>query len=138
MSNLLVLPALLLTLSGAAVCGTFEEYALEEEDRDARTFFTSGGTYYLTLNTTYVIVAGVILTALTLGALAVWTFISYLTRPSNSYHTSYPSTSYGYDSYYDGYHYKRRRRIHRSDDYGIRKGSLPKGPFLTSTLRGKL
>jgi len=98
--------------------------------RDGRTFFTSAGTYYLTLNTTYVIIAGVILTALALGALALSAFFAYLTKPkTESYSSSYYyPPSYGYDSYQDHY-YKRKRRIHRSADDGMIR-TRGRGPML--------
>ena len=112
--------------------GTFEDYAFDDEDREARTFFTSGGTYYLTLNTTYLVYAGLLLAGLTLGALALGTFIAFLTKPmTTSYSTSYPyrhhpSYGYSYEPYHDSYEtydddylYKRRRRVHRSIDAGM-------------------
>lgn len=114
----LALLVLLLLLNREAKAGTFEDYALDDDEpREERTFFTSGGTYYLTLNTTFVIITGLILTGLTLGALALSAFIGLIGKPNiKSYSASYNYPSaYSHDSYYDSHYYKRKRRIQRSE-----------------------
>ena len=105
---------------GVVNAGLFEENSLEEQE--AKTFFTSGGTYYLTLNTTYVIIAGLILGALAFAALFLKTFLATLTRPSTSSYSSYPS------SYYHKQHYKRRR-YQRSEDSGMKVDLLFSSTF---------
>lgn len=64
---------LLLLLIGAA-CVTAElDLAddIEEEDGDARTVFTSGGNYYIALNTTYLLYYAIIAGSLLLAGLAL-------------------------------------------------------------------
>ena len=152
MSSVKYLSVALVTWVNMVRAGSFEDYALDDDDREARTFFTSGGTYYLTLNTTYLVYAGLILAGLTLGTLALATFIAFLTKPkTTSYSTSYPyrhhpSYNYGYEPYHDsyetyddGYHYKRRRRVQRSIDTGmkleLRDKALLFYPYLTILLK---
>jgi hypothetical protein len=105
---------------GVAHAGLFEE---NELDGQARTFFSALGSYYLTLNTTYVIIAGLILGALTFGALFLKTFLASLTRPSTPSYSSYPS------SYYHKQHYKRRR-YQRSEDSGTKQDFTDLKPCL--------
>jgi len=79
---------------------------------EARTIFTYNGNYLLTLNTTFLLIAGLLLGALTLAGLFLKTFLFSLTTPSSSSYGT-PSTGYGQNTYKQ--HYKRRR-YQRSDD----------------------
>ena len=107
-----ILFGLALLFIGDAQADNFESTAVEDYLNEAKTIFSSGGTYFVTLNTTYVIIAGVILGALALGALFLSTLLSGLTRPSNSYSVSAP----GYQHNYYKRHGNKKRRYQRSDD----------------------
>ncbi len=112
-----LLVALVLLCGGGSFCSAtaFEEFdAVAERDfyDEARTIFTYNGNYLLTLNTTFLIIAGVILGAITLAGLFLKTFLASLTTPSSS---SYGPSSSGYGQNTYKQHYKRRR-YQRSDD----------------------
>ena len=66
----------------------------EEAQKEARTVFTSGGTYYLALNTTYLIYYGIIIG---LGLLAAFALASVGTTSSAS--SGYGSGQYSRNSY---------------------------------------
>ena len=64
----------------------------EEAQKEARTVFTSGGTYYLALNTTYLIYYGIIIG---LGLLAAFALASVGTSSASSgYGNQYSRNSY--------------------------------------------
>ena len=65
----------------------------EEAQKEARTVFTSGGTYYLALNTTYLIYYGIIIG---LGLLAAFALASVGTSSASS---GYGSGQYSRNSY---------------------------------------
>ena len=102
---------------GHAKADDFESSAVEDYLNEAKTIFSSGGTYFVTLNTTYVILAGVILGALALGALFLSSLLAGLTRPSNSYSVSAP----GYNHNYYKRQSNKKRRYQRSDDGTFKK-----------------
>ena len=58
----------LLLFVGAATASAVEELDIEEEG-EGRTVFTSGGNYYIALNTTYLLYYGIIAGSLLLGGL---------------------------------------------------------------------
>ena len=61
---------LLLLLAGAATADiSLEDVDVETEEGEGRTVFTSGGTYYIALNTTYLLYYGIIAGSLLLGGL---------------------------------------------------------------------
>ena len=65
----------------------------EEAQKEARTIFTSGGTYYLALNTTYLIYYGIIIG---LGLLAAFALASVGTSSASS---GYGSGQYSRNTY---------------------------------------
>ena len=82
----------------------------EYEDGEERTIFTSGGTYYIALNTTYLLLWSALLGALLLGALL-------LSSGTGA------STTGGYGSGYSGYQqksseYEGYNRQKRQADWG--------------------
>ena len=81
-----------------------------EEDGEERTIFTSGGTYYIALNTTYLLIWSLLLGGLLLGAL----FLAGGTQAS---------TTGGYGSQYGGYQqksseYEGYKRTKREEGWG--------------------
>jgi hypothetical protein len=67
LSHLLVL----LLVLGLAAATTIDIDGVEEEDGEARTVFTSGGTYYIALNTTFLLYYSLLAGALLLAGLAL-------------------------------------------------------------------
>ena len=80
----------LLLVIGLARANTVDIDGLEAEEGDERTIFTSGGTYYIALNTTYLLIRSLLLGGILLGAL-------FLAGGSGA------SSDSGYGSQYGGY-----------------------------------
>jgi len=80
----------LLLVIGLARANTVDIDGLEAEEGDERTIFTSGGTYYIALNTTYLLIWSLLLGGILLGAL-------FLAGGSGA------SSDSGYGSQYGGY-----------------------------------
>jgi len=64
-------PLFLLFVLGLAKASTIDIDGFEEEDGEERTVFTSGGTYYIALNTTYLLYYSLLLGTLLLAGLAL-------------------------------------------------------------------
>jgi len=85
----------------------------EEEDGDARTVFTSGGTYYIALNTTYLLYYSLIAGALLLAGLAL----------SGAFSGEATTSGYGQQYGYGGYNqrtggqgdYRKKREAFSSE-----------------------
>jgi len=84
----------LLVIALARADDSFLDTALEEEDGEERTVFTSGGTYYLALNTTYLLYYSLLAGTLLLAGLA----LSGLFGGSSAESTGY-GQGYGYQGY---------------------------------------
>ena len=100
-------------------CRASVDLDIEAEDGEERTIFTSGGTYYVALNTTYLLIWSLLLGALLLGAL----FLSGGASASSS-----DSGYSGYSGYqqrgdHQGHHHRQRRQA----EYGERGGILGEG-----------
>ena len=80
----------LLFVMALARAGATELESYDEEDGEERTIFTSGGTYYIALNTTYLLLWSLLLGGILLGAL-------FLAGGSGA------SGDSGYGSQYSGY-----------------------------------
>merc|ERR1719510_97678 len=112
LSPLLITTLLLLPMLGMVSAATIDINGVEEpepEDGDARTVFTSGGTYYIALNTTFLLYYSVLAGALLLALLA----LSGAFNSAES--TSGYGQQYGYQQQYqqragaeEGYRNKRQ------------------------------
>merc|ERR1712020_61813 len=80
----------LLFVMALARAGAPELESYDEEDGEERTIFTSGGTYYIALNTTYLLLWSLLLGGILLGAL-------FLAGGSGA------SADSGYGTQYGGY-----------------------------------
>ena len=68
-----------------------------EGQQEAKTFFTSGGNYYLALNTTYLIYYGILAGLAALAALAIGA--AFFSGGGKAQSSSYGSQNSGYNSY---------------------------------------
>ena len=112
LSPLLITTLLLLPMLGMVSATTIDINGVEEtepEDGDARTVFTSGGTYYIALNTTFLLYYSVLAGALLLALLALSGAFS------SAESTSGYGQQYGYQQHYqqragaeEGYRNKRQ------------------------------
>ncbi len=75
-----------------------------DEPAEGRTVFTSGGTYYLALNTTYLIYYGILLSLLLLALLA----LSGLGGSDTDSYGAPPSSGYGHSQSH--YYHQRQKR----------------------------
>ena len=99
MSRLLTL-LLILPLLGLVSATTIDINGVEEseEEGDARTVFTSGGTYYIALNTTFLLYYSVLAGALLLAILAL----------SGAFSSAESTSGYGQQYGYQQHHYQQR------------------------------
>ena len=127
--------------------GSFEDYALDDDNDDGRGYrnlFTSGGIYYLKVNSTNMFATGLVLSTLTFAGVVLFTFSPLLsakprtkskttsdsnTNSTNS--TNSTSSTNRLDQLYElyhvsqennayGYRNKNSRRIQRSTDAGMK------------------
>ena len=111
---------LLLPLLGLVSATTIDIDGVEEpEDGDARTVFTSGGTYYIALNTTFLLYYSVLAGALLLAILAL----------SGAF-SSAESTS-GYGQQY-GYQQQYQQRAGAEEGYRNKRQAYSSGESSTS------
>jgi len=104
---------LLLLLIGAA-CVTAELDLvddIEEEDGEARTVFTSGGNYYIALNTTYLLYYAIIAGSLLLAGIA----LSSLFGGAAETETGGYGQQYGYQQQQQGYQGQQRQKRNAFD-----------------------
>ena len=80
----------------------------EAAEKEARTIFTSGGTYYLALNTTYVIYYGILIG---LGLLAILALTNVGGAQASSGYGSHNQYSRQGQSYQDEFLHQRQRRF---------------------------
>merc|ERR1712228_34038 len=100
LSPLLITTLLLLPMLGMVSATTIDINGVEEpepEDGDARTVFTSGGTYYIALNTTYLLYYSLIAGALLLAGLAL----------SGAFSGEAATSGYGQQYGYGGYNQRQ-------------------------------
>jgi len=90
--------AVLLCCCGLARSAVVDIDGVEEEDGEARTVFTSGGTYYIALNTTYLLYYSLLLGGLLLGGLLL----------SSAFGGSAAESGYGQRYGQDGYQYQQQ------------------------------
>lgn len=108
---------LLLPLLGFVATTTIDINGVEEEEEgDARTVFTSGGTYYIALNTTFLLYYSVLAGALLLALLAL----------SGAF-SSAESTS-GYGQQY-GYQQNYQQRAGAEEGYRNKRQAFSSGEF---------
>ena len=83
-----------------------------EEEGEERTIFTSGGTYYIALNTTYLLIWSLLLGGLLLGAL----FLSGGAGASadSGYGSGYSGYQQRQDHHHQGFH-RTRRQAHQGE-----------------------
>ena len=89
---------------------------VEAEDGEERTIFTSGGTYYVALNTTYLLIWSLLLGALLLGALFLSGGASASSESGYSGYSGYQQRQdYGHQH---GHHRQRRQEYGEGVDSG--------------------
>merc|ERR1719151_133759 len=101
LSPLLITTLLLLPMLGMVSATTIDINGVEEpepEDGDARTVFTSGGTYYIALNTTFLLYYSVLAGALLLAILAL----------SGAFSSAESTSGYGQQYGYQQQQYQQR------------------------------
>merc|ERR550519_2286584 len=94
----LFLPLLLLATTTLATTIDIDGVEESEEDGDARTVFTSGGTYYIALNTTFLLYYSVLAGALLLAILAL----------SGAFSSAESTSGYGQQYGYQQQQYQQR------------------------------
>jgi len=80
---------LLLCVIGLAKASTIDIDGFEEEDGEERTVFTSGGTYYIALNTTYLLYYSLLAGTLLLAGLALSGLFTGSAESSSGYGQQY-------------------------------------------------
>jgi len=88
-------PFFFLCVLALAKAASIDIDGLEEEDGEGRTVFTSGGTYYIALNTTYLLYYSLLLGTLLLAGLALSSLFTGSAESTSGY-----GQKFGYDQGY--------------------------------------
>ena len=123
----MISPKLVALTSGALLCPlaaatdglykdfveTYDPMAVEGEDGEARTVFTSGGQYFIALNTTYLLLYSLLFGLGLLAALAIGSLFGGGGEPAQDTSYGYAEQSYSTDAHG---HYAQKRSLATYDN----------------------